>query len=59
MKEYDHVLIKSTGIKGIIVDIARINGELDITVESDERLEKNGAYSLIRCSPDDLIVLPE
>lgn len=59
MKEYDHVIIKNTGIKGIIVDIAHINGELNITVESDERLEKDGSYSLISCSPDELIVLPE
>ena len=59
MKEYDHVLIKNTGIKGIIVDIAHINGRMDITIESDERLEKNGAYSLISCSPDEIIVSPE
>ena len=64
IKEYDHVRIKCTGIKGVVVDVPRRKTEKYYTVESDERGTIGGygsedAYKLYDCLEEDLEILKD
>lgn len=57
--EFERVKIKETGITGVIVDITTINGEICITVESDEKGVPGGSgdedsWKLFDCKEGDL-----
>lgn len=59
INEYDHVMIKATGIAGIVVSKIEKNGEHLYTVESDEKGVPGGAgepddWKLFICVEDEL-----
>ena len=61
IREYDKVIIKSSGIAGEVVDIFEVNGEKLFTVESDERgvpagIGIEGDYKLFHCREEELQV---
>lgn len=62
IKEYAKVVIKETGITGIVVDIYTIKGKTFYTVESDERgveggFGMDGEYKLFDCDENELEVI--
>ncbi len=57
IKEYDRVIIKSTGLVGDVVDIAEVSGETICTVESAERID--GSYQLYLCRLEELEEAPK
>lgn len=61
IREYDKVIIKSSGIAGEVVDIFEVNGEKLFTVESDNRgvlggIGFEGDYKLFHCREEELQV---
>lgn len=58
IKEYDRVVIKSTGLVGDVVDIAEVNGETICTVESAERIQYNPKISDRYEDRDELLEWP-
>ena len=64
IKEYEKVIIKSSGIHGVVVDIYTVNGETIFAVESDERGVPGGFggendYKLFDCTENELTVVSE
>lgn len=64
LKEYEHVKIKKSGIKGVIVDVPVLPTDKHYTVESDERgvpggYGEDGDYKLFDCLESELEVLPD
>lgn len=59
ISEYDKVRIKSTGIKGEVIDIHVTNGDTVYIVESDEKSVPGGygsddSWKLFDCTEDEL-----
>lgn len=59
IEEYDHVVIKATGIPGVVVDIYEKNGKKIYTVESDEKgvsggIGEDGSYKLFACLAEEI-----
>lgn len=56
--EYDPVKIKFSGIRGIIVDIANIRGEIIYTIEGDAKIpaeDGNGeTWPLYQCKENEI-----
>ena len=55
IQEYDHVLIRKTGVKGIVVDIYFVQGKKLYTVEHDDPVD--GYYQLETCEESDLEII--
>lgn len=61
IREYEKVIIKSSGIAGEVVDIFEVDGKRMFTVESDERgvpggIGFEGDYKLFHCREEELQV---
>ena len=58
IREYEKVIIKSSGIAGEVVDIFEVDGKRMFTVESDERgvpggIGFEGDYKLFHCREEE------
>ncbi len=59
IKEFDKVVIKSTGVDGVVIDIYTADNEVYYTVESNEKGVPGGwgqddNYKLFTCKAEDL-----